>query len=524
MQIHYRHKLTKHNGQRSAFSLAVFLSLILHGVIFLLWAILAPPETFFSQPAPLLLLEDAQTGAPKAKVPALAPVNYSKVPTTLPAQLQPTHQVPVSSESEIKSSRVVDLNVIAPILPSQIAPAASAFSQRIRQAEKPIASIFPLTQSQEKFLMKQVEKLYRRLHQIESDTILVWRHQQEKYQVKISKPKDISSTGLEKIIFEITTEMNGQPAQTRLKMQRRAFSSYAQFVDEWDPKIMLHNDELYGRFHSNSSIRISQFGRVRPRFHGKVTTASFEVKTDKNTFFLDESSIFSAGLERGVRSIHLPEKLSALLEKKAIDPTRIQVFNKETWVSFLAEGAFSWTANSDLAPTGLRRMSGEDPFFILGKSNAKIHVKGVVNGQILVLVENDLIIDGDLMYAHSLEDKSSCDDFLGLVSHKDIKIAPQKVTGKGDLCVCAAIYAHRNFEVTNLYGKGEAILYLFGSLSARTISATEPRYATRIVFDPRLERQRPPYFPQTDQYELISWNRLWLITKRNHNEKELQRK
>ena len=42
------------------------------------------------------------------------------------------------------------------------------------------------------------------------------------------------------------------------------------------------------------------------------------------------------------------------------------------------------------------------------------------------------------------------------------------------------------------------------------LSATEPRYHTKIRFDQRLEEMRPPGFPMTDRYEVefldTSWN------------------
>jgi len=42
-----------------------------------------------------------------------------------------------------------------------------------------------------------------------------------------------------------------------------------------------------------------------------------------------------------------------------------------------------------------------------------------------------------------------------------------------------------------------------------TISATEPRYATKIDYDPRFERQRPPGFPSTNRYEVADWDGKW---------------
>ncbi|NUO84098.1 hypothetical protein HUU05_28830 [candidate division KSB1 bacterium] len=42
-----------------------------------------------------------------------------------------------------------------------------------------------------------------------------------------------------------------------------------------------------------------------------------------------------------------------------------------------------------------------------------------------------------------------------------------------------------------------------------SLSATEPRYATHVRFDKRLEQRRPPYFPMTDRYEITDWQPEW---------------
>jgi hypothetical protein len=52
-------------------------------------------------------------------------------------------------------------------------------------------------------------------------------------------------------------------------------------------------------------------------------------------------------------------------------------------------------------------------------------------------------------------------------------------------------------------------LFLYGSLTVGSVSASEPRYATKIEFDPRLDRARPPSFPNTNRYEVASWQGTW---------------
>ena len=128
----------------------------------------------------------------------------------------------------------------------------------------------------------------------------------------------------------------------------------------------------------------------------------------------------------------------------------------------------------------------------------------------LIYSENDIIINDDLLYAQDPETSHS-DDFLGLVSAKDIEVAAPSVTGPGDLRIYAAVLARGSFRVPNLYTRQTGTLHIYGSLSAGSITATEPRYGTRIRFDPRFEKMRPPGFPMTNQYEIAEWDERWMV-------------
>ncbi|MFQ5751315.1 MAG: hypothetical protein ACE5HI_04900, partial [bacterium] len=140
-------------------------------------------------------------------------------------------------------------------------------------------------------------------------------------------------------------------------------------------------------------------------------------------------------------------------------------------------------------------------------------VKGVVKGKVLVYSPGKIIIDDDLTYARHPEIAYDADDYLGLVSDKDIEVADPAVTGPGDLYIFAAIYAKGRVRVRHLYGSGKATLYIYGSLTAGSLSATEPRYATNVRFDKRLETRRPPNFPMTERYEMMEWDGQWRVKK-----------
>jgi hypothetical protein len=66
--------------------------------------------------------------------------------------------------------------------------------------------------------------------------------------------------------------------------------------------------------------------------------------------------------------------------------------------------------------------------------------------------------------------------------------------------------------VTDQEAPRAGTLLIYGSLTAGSLSATEPRYATHYQFDPRFEQERPPGFPMTDRYEVESWDPEWQET------------
>jgi hypothetical protein len=98
---------------------------------------------------------------------------------------------------------------------------------------------------------------------------------------------------------------------------------------------------------------------------------------------------------------------------------------------------------------------------------------------------------------------------LGLVSDGNVEIAEPEITGPGDLTVHASIYAKRAFVVRDYREHERATLFVYGSVTSGTLSATEPRYATNLDFDERLEKMRPPRFPLTDRYEVAAWDGRW---------------
>ncbi len=422
---------------------------------------------------------------------------------------QPPEEISQPAESATKTenpSSVFD-ELVSAIQPTELLR-PKAISDRTR----PVSIKIPMNRKQQKMLIKKFKKWARDFNKMQlPDSTLVWKHKGTEYIAKFVHEAAKTSTDIDELLVEISTEDNGNKLSSELRMKRLAFSSFAQFVDYWDPNVAIHDDVLEGRFHSNTKINLVNSRGVKPEFQGKVTTASYDINISQSGFpFLDQKEVFLGGLETGVKAIGLPKKFLPFSNDSTISENNIHTLQEETWITFLGDGSYYWKTETVLNKENHRNFS-DKPFFIIGSKKKKLHLKGILRGKVLVYSPGKIVIDGDITYARHPDVSSAAEDYLGIVSGKDIEIAHPSVTGPGDLNIFAAIYTKGRFRVRHRSGKRGSTLFIYGSLTAGSLSATEPRYATRIRTDKRLEDRRPPNFPMTDRYEMLDWDGQWQI-------------
>lgn len=374
--------------------------------------------------------------------------------------------------------------------------------------ESEVLAETPVSDSQREMIDQKIRQLSERLDSPDASAeSLNWQYQGQKYSASISHISSGGEMDLEKVTVEVITEQNGVSLTTQLRMKRLAFSNFAQFVNRWDDQVSVHDDTLDGRFHSNSKIYLDVDPRVRPVFHSKVTTASHSVKINRSGRFVPQDNVFRAGVETGVKKIEMPTANLLFTESPAAGQNNTFMFAQDTRIVFTADRQFHWQNLKQPKPFQTRTI-GEQPIYIQAAKGVSLHVSGAVDGKVLIYSPKQIVIEGDLVYArHPGSDDG--ESVLGLVSARNIAIASNKITGPGDLQIDAAIYAARRFIVRGRNIRRRGTLQIFGSLSAGSLSATEPRFATRIVFDPRLENTRPPRFPQTSRYELMGSDAIW---------------
>lgn len=364
---------------------------------------------------------------------------------------------------------------------------------------------------QRKMLDRQVRRwteTYR--DKIAPDARMTWQDRGQRYEARFAELPANDDTTLDRVLVEVSTEVDGERLTTTLKMKRLAFSNYAQFVNRWDENVQIHDDELDGRFHSNSPINLAYSRATKPQFHGMVTTSSRRINISTRRGRAKRDEMFLGGLKTGVRSIRLPKNFVPLPDPAAVPADQLHEFDEDTRITFHEDGSYSWVSIDG----GLFERRGRlhrEASYLIAAPGAALHVRGTVQGKVLVYSPDDIVIAGNLLYAEHPEHVANSRDYIGLVAMKSVKIAEPSVTGPGDLKVHAAIYAKRRFSVARFRSRNNGLLEIYGSLTAGSLSATEPRFATRIRFDPRLEEARPPGFPVTDRYEVESWDAAWAV-------------
>jgi hypothetical protein len=355
--------------------------------------------------------------------------------------------------------------------------------------------------------------LSRRLEQLAAEALkssraeVTWEQDGRQYSALLIRERANEGTALERITAQVSASDHGRKLTTLVNLNRLAFSQFTQMVDHWDPNVAIHDDEIVGRFHSNSRFSLLADSRTTPRFLGKVTTTA---RSFNNTSVVRrrDADIFRGGLETGTSEIELPESPQPFEWAPRDEQARVHELSRDTRIRFFADGSYRWT-ELDTAQSHYLNEPSEHPVYFIAANKAALRVEGVVAGKVLLYSPRRIVIEGSITYANDPRTDSGSEDYLGIVSDRVVEVAPPGITGGGDLEIDAAIYAGHRFVVTSIDHPRTATLRIYGSLAAGTISATEPRYGTKIDYDPRFERQRPPGFPSTNRYEVAEWDGKW---------------
>jgi hypothetical protein len=460
------------------------------------------------EPAPAIESPATDPEPERPLEPQAAPEPVAPRAVEPPTQSAPIEQV---ADGEEPIAEPTTEPVAEPTSPAEAAATPEADAVAVNAAEEAPRRSF--ASREEQSVRRKLSSWTGSFETENAEATLTWRDNGQEYTAVLKRSSPADAMGMERLTVELTTERDGERFATELRMTRLAFSNFGQFVNRWDPEVGLNDDVIEGRFHSNAGLTIHRTGRTTPVFGGKVTIAGGDVVTMSEGFVaahparLNKRKLFPAGLETHTRRIELPERATTLEE--VAGPHNSQRFARDAALTFDDDGRVSWRELEGGAE-GSRALGGEPFYLVAEDDDVELEVSGTVNGKVLVYTPGRIVVTNDLRYAADPR-TAGADDYLGLVAERTVEIAEPGVTGPGDLEVFASIYARQRFVVRNFNSRRSGTLIVHGSLTAGTLSASEPRFATRVEFDDRLTTMRAPGFPLSDRYELDSMSGEWRV-------------
>ncbi len=446
----------------------------------------------------LVMLEsrnaDRRDGIELPPLEAAVPATTLREQPDPPAIEPPSLSLPDLDSQPEEAAATPPVEIIAPSDPD------------LTSAIDPLSTLV-MPQAQASALLRRIERLAGKELTKAPRARVTLNQDGTQYEAELVLERARNGVELDQVIAEISAEDRGRQLRTRILLKRLAFSQFTQIVDYWDPMVQMHDDEIVGRVHINSRFNVLYDSQARPTLLGKVSTAAGSVNM-QSLGGRRESEVFREGIETRAGRITLSEQVHPLVWAPPDANARIHELANDTRIRFFADGSYWWRDDKS-GVSQYRREPSEHPVYFIAARGATLYVQGIVAGKILVYSPQGIVVEGSLTYARDPRTVPDSGDYLGLVCDKDIEVAPPEVTGPGDVDIHAALFAKRRFVVTRIEHARSATLRIYGSLTAGSLTASEPRYATKVEFDRRFEQRRPPGFPSTNRFAAEDWDRRW---------------
>ncbi len=308
------------------------------------------------------------------------------------------------------------------------------------------------------------------------------------YSVTITDITQDSTIEAKRIQVTAVTTYSGLSDTTKTIFMQPAYSYYYLYSRKWPSHLTFENgDTLSHPIHSNEGIRMSG----TPVFLGKVSSqaSTFETVGTAHPKFYGGADFGNGGI---------PEpSLSALMASALAGG---DVYSEKLWLTFNADGSYQCSTGTVLTTKFISDYNG----IVMTTNDKDIHVKGTVNGKVTVVSDDDLFIDGDIVYNQDPRVHPNSPDYTGLIARDDIIVSDNAANADG-VNIHAALLSLDKIKVED-HDEGaprNTMLILgsivqessdeFGEFSGSTLISG---YETVHIYDTRLFDRTPPFFPR----------------------------
>lgn len=364
----------------------------------------------------------------------------------------------------------------------------------------------------------------------------------------------------------------------------------------WYTKRYIRGDRIYGPLHVNGDLVVNgkvgdayDEGEAGPRFYGKVTYSGKYTKETGISWFVTDTTWFDPILNPGPKDDE-PEKVAPTGMLSMNDSLKLEADSQHTFVGrtcIYLDGTDIWVRNKNdserrqisFPDNGIIYVKGKTGNNKWGLDTANVFVSGTLDGRLTIAAENDIYITGTDptnwdkpsstdppgegthggLFYESLKDEdftpenatellADCDDMLGLVANRNVRILRYNwpkidgnyywirpfninyVTAPYDMTIHAVISAVTGafeYEDNRLSGDKRGELIVVGSVMQNRTGALAgysvnlydfqilpdfvhdrlSGYGRTFVHDPRLMYESPPRFvgPENSGWEMVEW-------------------
>ncbi|MBN1406243.1 MAG: hypothetical protein JW956_00555 [Calditrichaceae bacterium] len=236
-----------------------------------------------------------------------------------------------------------------------------------------------------------------------------------------------------------------------------SLSEYGWYSDNENGVFWITGDTCYGKMHSNKMIHT----KGEPVFKKKVTSAQGINPSLKKT-----DAHFEGGYEK-IPNQSIPTDMTKLQDlaisgNGGAPMNTKSLYDKDLYLEFLADGQVVRTVSgvtdtmlvTDIAPDGAIWTTKD------------VHVKGILDGKISILANDDIWIDDDVLMKKDPKQYTDSDDALGLVAKDDIFVT-NNTANQTDCNIQAGLCAiNGSFQAEDWSSRGPCgRLTVYGSIT-----------------------------------------------------------
>ena len=330
---------------------------------------------------------------------------------------------------------------------------------------------------------------------------------------------DIDTVGWDSRRITSFGEYNGVTKKVEILLEPENFAMFGNFYNVFGSVWAATGDTFQGRFHANDWVNCY----YNPVFLGPVTTSKgiklYNASSHPEFFGgtkitepvplqFDTSIIRTAAYDNGkiFRDSTNTGKLTT------VDLTFLSNGNVKYRLK-LGSGAYTGYSTvplTTLAPNG-----------VIYVEKGNIRVEGTLNGRATIVASQkgdatagQIFVTNSVQYEKNPLTDPACDDMLGMVAENKVTVTYDNT--RGDINIHSSIFSQKDGLVIERYNDYSAAhkMNLVGGVIGQKIQATATYdgsgnpirvYSYVHKYDTRFTKVRPPFFPSTKYYRVVSW-------------------